>query len=146
MRLRTFVSFPLSLYLGPRLANAVSARKRPSSLYLQHKLSPYRGALLNIFLHPGRSFASSCSCHFGTCNSLNSGLWGGLGAEGLALVARITTGAFASFLFSVAFWLKGQKSAWSLESGFCFRIACLLLPPDGRWPLPRRLAAPRTLS
>jgi hypothetical protein len=31
---------PLSLYLGPRLVNVVSLRKRPNSLYLQHKLSP----------------------------------------------------------------------------------------------------------
>ena len=29
---------PLSLYLGPRLVNVVSLRKRPNSLYLQHKL------------------------------------------------------------------------------------------------------------
>jgi hypothetical protein len=31
---------PLSLYLGPRLVNVVSLRKRPNSLNLQHKLSP----------------------------------------------------------------------------------------------------------
>jgi hypothetical protein len=36
---------PLSLYLGPRLVNVVSLRKRPNSLYLQNKLSPYLDAL-----------------------------------------------------------------------------------------------------
>jgi hypothetical protein len=39
---------PLSLYLGPRSVNAVSLRKRPNSLYLQHKLSPYPGALQHL--------------------------------------------------------------------------------------------------
>ena len=43
---------PLSLYLGPRLVNAVSLRKRPNSLSLQHKLSPYPGALQHIFPPP----------------------------------------------------------------------------------------------
>jgi hypothetical protein len=39
---------PLSLYLGPRLVNAVSLRKRPNSLYLQNKLSPYLDALQHL--------------------------------------------------------------------------------------------------
>jgi hypothetical protein len=39
---------PLSLYLGPRLVNVVSLRKRPSSLYLQNKLSPYPDALQHL--------------------------------------------------------------------------------------------------
>ena len=46
---------PLSLYLGPRLVNVVSLRKRPNSLYLQHKLSPYPDALQHLFLF-GRGF------------------------------------------------------------------------------------------
>ena len=43
---------PLSLYLGPRLVNVVSLRKRPNSLYLQHKLSPYPDALQHLFPSP----------------------------------------------------------------------------------------------
>jgi hypothetical protein len=43
---------PLSLYLGPRLVNAVSLRKRPNSLYLQNKLSPYPDALQHLFPLP----------------------------------------------------------------------------------------------
>jgi hypothetical protein len=39
---------PLSLYLGPRLVNVVSLRKRPNSLYLQNKLSPYLDALQHL--------------------------------------------------------------------------------------------------
>jgi hypothetical protein len=39
---------PLSLYLGPRLVNAVFLRKRPNSLYLQNKLSPYLDALQHL--------------------------------------------------------------------------------------------------
>jgi hypothetical protein len=39
---------PLSLYLGPRLVNVVSLRKRPNSLHLQHKLSPYPDALQHL--------------------------------------------------------------------------------------------------
>jgi hypothetical protein len=39
---------PLSLYLDPRLVNVVSLRKRPNSLYLQNKLSPYLDALQHL--------------------------------------------------------------------------------------------------
>jgi hypothetical protein len=40
--------FALYLYLGPRLVNVVSLRKRPNSLYLQNKLSPYLDALQHL--------------------------------------------------------------------------------------------------
>jgi hypothetical protein len=68
----------LSLYLGPRLVNVVSLRKRPNFLYLQHKLSPCPDALQHIFPPPPVAFASSC--HSGTCNSLNSGFTPGPGS------------------------------------------------------------------
>jgi hypothetical protein len=63
---------PLSLYLGPRLVNAVSLRKRPNSLYLQHKLSPcpaataatvrYLNQLPLLFAFVCAGFVLACPC------------------------------------------------------------------------------------